>query len=108
MPVGEKTKYEEVSKINGSSVMGHFLGRCLYGVICPLGGNSNKYKLVQRFVGTDPKKYILVTWFGETEAKCAERHRSCSDGVVRKLSKASSRFMPKRMWKIGDRIWKNS
>ena len=86
MPV---SKYEEVSRLNNGSAMASFLGRCMHGVVSPLGGKSTKWKLVFRYVGKDPKKYVTLTWFCDTQADAEEKQRSVPEGTVKKISKTT-------------------
>ena len=69
--------------------MNSFLGRCMHSVASPLGGNSSRWKVVFRYVGKDPKKYVLMTSFFDTKTKAEQQRVSVKDGIVKKISKVT-------------------
>ena len=89
VPVMSVSKYQDISTLNNGSAMNSFLGRCMHSVASPLGGNSSRWKVVFRYVGKDPKKYVLMTSFFDTKTKAEQQRVSVKDGIVKKISKVT-------------------
>jgi hypothetical protein len=89
VPVMSVSKYQDISTLNNASASNAFLGRCMHSIVSPLGGNSTRWKVVVRFVGKDPKKYVLITSFFEGKQKAEQQLKSVKDGTVKKISKVT-------------------